>query len=580
MNKTISINLGGFFFHIDEDAYQKLSRYFDAVKRSLSPDGRDEIMKDIESRIAELFQERIQNDKQVIGLVEIDAVIGIMGQPEDYKIDEETTNSSNANTFNSKSTAKKLYRDKENCIISGVASGFGHYLNIDPVWIRLLFVIIVVAGFGSPILIYLILIIIIPEAVTTSQKLEMKGEDVTISNIERKVREGIDELTNKIGSIDHQKIANNTREGINKTGNVLSSFFAIVFSIITKIIGGIIVLFSSISLVAFCIAGIIMIFSTNMPDKFLLNHIETPIGLETPMWIQGILVLFVFGIPFFFLLILGLKLLVNNLKSIGNIAKYTLLATWIIAAGIAISLGINEATQLAFDGKTVQKQELILNPSDTLFIKFKNNDFYSKNIHHETDFRITQDENNKEVIYSNNISIEIMETDLPVAYIQIEKLAKGKSSEEARKRAEKIKYAFKIEGNVLQLDNYLISAVEHKYRGQEVALYLYLPKGTIFKTDKNFYNFDVSNDNFFNLHYSSSDYIYRVDSEKVKCLNCPISENEHQDVESNELENDSTATIIYDENGVLVKKKVENVEIEIKREKEKIQEMINNSKKK
>jgi phage shock protein PspC (stress-responsive transcriptional regulator) len=556
MNKTISINLGGFFFHIDEDAYQKLSRYFDAVKRSLSPDGRDEIMKDIESRIAELFQERIQNDKQVIGLVEIDAVIGIMGQPEDYKIDEETTISSSNNTFNSKSTVKKLYRDKENCIISGVASGFGHYLNIDPVWIRLLFVIIVVAGFGSPILIYLILIVIIPEAVTTSQKLEMKGEDVTISNIERKVREGIDELTNKIGSIDHQKIANNTREGINKTGNVLSSFFAIVFSIITKIIGGIIVLFSSISLVAFCIAGIIMIFSTNMPDKFLLNHIETPIGLETPMWIQGILVLFVFGIPFFFLLILGLKLLVNNLKSIGNIAKYTLLATWIIAAGISISLGINEATQLAFEGKTVQKQELILNPSDTLFIKFKNNDFYSKNVHHETDFRITQDENNKEVIYSNNVSIEIMETDLPVAYIQIEKLAKGKSSEEARKRAEKIKYAFKIEGNVLQLDNYLTSAVEHKFRGQEVALYLYLPKGTIFKTDKNFYNFDVSNDNFFNLHYSSSDYIYRVDTEKVKCLNCPISENEHQDVENNEIENDSTATIIYDENGVLVKKKI------------------------
>ncbi|MFY8069635.1 MAG: PspC domain-containing protein [Flavobacterium sp.] len=556
MNKTISINLGGFFFHIDEDAYQKLSRYFDAVKRSLSPDGRDEIMKDIESRIAELFQERIQNDKQVIGLVEIDAVIGIMGQPEDYKIDEETTISSSTNTFNSKSTIKKLYRDKENCIISGVASGFGHYLNIDPVWIRLLFVIIVVAGFGSPILIYLILIVIIPEAVTTSQKLEMKGEDVTISNIERKVREGIDELTNKIGSIDHQKIANNTREGINKTGNVLSSFFSIVFSIITKIIGGIIVLFSSISLVAFCIAGIIMIFSTNMPDKFLLNHIETPIGLETPMWIQGILVLFVFGIPFFFLLILGLKLLVNNLKSIGNIAKYTLLATWIIAAGISISLGINEATQLAFEGKTVQKQELILNPSDTLFIKFKNNDFYSKNVHHETDFRITQDENNKEVIYSNNVSIEIMETDLPVAYIQIEKLAKGKSSEEARKRAEKIKYAFKIEGNVLQLDNYLTSAVEHKFRGQEVALYLYLPKGTIFKTDKNFYNFDVSNDNFFNLHYSSSDYIYRVDTEKVKCLNCPISENEHQDVENNEIENDSTATIIYDENGVLVKKKI------------------------
>ena len=556
MNKTISINLGGFFFHIDEDAYQKLSRYFDAVKRSLSPDGREEIMKDIESRIAELFQERIQNDKQVIGLVEIDAVIAIMGQPEDYKIDEETPNPSSFNAFYSKNNVKKLYRDKENCIISGVASGFGHYLNIDPVWIRLLFVIIVVAGFGSPILIYLILMFIIPEAVTTSQKLEMKGEEITISNIERKVKEGIDDIADKIGSIDHQKIAENTRQGINKTGNALGNFFSIVFNVFTKFIGGIIVLFSSLSLLSFCIAGIFMIFSTNMPDNFLLNHVKTPIGLETPMWVQGILVLFVFGIPFFFLLILGLKLLVNNLKSIGNIAKYTLLATWIIAMGIAISLGVNEASQLAFEGKTVQKQELILNPTDTLLIKFKNNDFYSKNVHHETDFRITQDENNKEVIYSNNISIEIMETDAPVAYLQVEKLAKGKSAEDARKRAEKIKYAFKIDGNVLQLDNYLVSAVENKFRGQEVRLYLYLPKGIYFKTDKNFYTYDISNNDFFNLHYSSSDYIYRVDAEKVKCLNCPISENEHQDVESNELENDSTATIIYDENGVLVKKKI------------------------
>ena len=556
MNKTISINLGGMFFHIDEDAYQKLSRYFDAVIRSLSADGRDEVMKDIESRIAELFQERIQNDKQVIGLVEIDAVIGIMGQPEDYKIDAEAPNTNSYNTFYTKSKAKKLYRDKENNIIGGVASGFGHYFNIDPVWIRLLFVIIVVAGFGSPILIYLILMIIIPEAITTSQKLEMKGEDVTISNIERKVKEGIDEITDKFGKIDSQKFAENTRQGIQKTSSSVGKLFTSLFRVFTKIIGGIIVLFSAIALVAFCVASVFMIFSANMPDNFILNHIKTPIGLETPIWIQGLLFLFVFGIPFFFTLLLGLKLLVNHMKSIGAIAKYTLLATWIIALGIAVTLGVNEAAQLAFDGKTVQKQELLLNPSDTLLIKFKNNDFYSKNVFHETDFRITQDENNKEIIYSNNVSIEIMETESSVAYIQVERLAKGKSGDDARKRAEKIKYGFTIKGNVLQLDNYLIAAVGDKFRGQEIALYLYLPKGTHFKTDKNFYSYDLSNDDFFNLHYSSSDYIYRVDREKVKCLNCPISENEHHDVESNEMDNDSTATIIYNENGVLVKKNI------------------------
>jgi phage shock protein PspC (stress-responsive transcriptional regulator) len=553
MNKTISINLGGMFFHIDEDAYQKLSRYFDAVKRSLSPDGREEIMKDIESRIAELFQERIQNEKQVVSLIEIDAVIGIMGQPEDYKIDEEAAQSID---YSIPSKAKKLYRDKENSIIGGVASGFGHYLNIDPVWIRLLFVIIVVAGFGSPILIYLILLVIIPVAKTTSQKLEMKGEPITISNIERKVKEGIDDIAEKFNKIDSQKFTENTRQGIHKTSTSIGKLFTTLFGLFTKIIGGFIVLFSSIALIGFCVASVFMIFSANMPDNFILNHIKTPIGLETPIWIQGILMLLVFGIPFFFILLLGLKLLVNHMKSIGAIAKYTLLATWIIALGIAISLGINEASQLAFEGKSVQKQELIINPTDTLLIKFKNNDFYSKNVFHETDFRITQDEKNKEIIYSNNVSIEIMETESPITYLQVEKLAKGKSADDARKRAEKIKYGFKIDGNVLQLNNYLIAAVEDQFRGQEIALYLYLPKGTHFKTDKNFYSYDLSNDDFFNLHYSSSDYIYRVDLEKVKCLNCPISENQHQDVEINEVENDSTATIIYNENGVLVKKKI------------------------
>ena len=402
MNKTISINLGGMFFHIDEDAYQKLSRYFDAVKRSLSPDGREEIMKDIESRIAELFQERIQNEKQVVSLVEIDAVIGIMGQPEDYKIDEEAAQSID---YSIPSKAKKLYRDKENSIIGGVASGFGHYLNIDPVWIRLLFVIIVVAGFGSPILIYLILLVIIPVAKTTSQKLEMKGEPITISNIERKVKEGIDDIAEKFNKIDSQKFSENTRQGIHKTSTSIGKLFTTLFGLFTKIIGGIIVLFSSIALIGFCVASVFMIFSANMPDNFILNHIKTPIGLETPIWIQGILMLLVFGIPFFFILLLGLKLLVNHMKSIGAIAKYTLLATWIIAFGTAISLGINEASQLAFEGKSVQKQELIINPTDTLLIKFKNNDFYSKNVFHETDFRITQDEKNKEIIYSNNVSI-------------------------------------------------------------------------------------------------------------------------------------------------------------------------------
>ena len=142
MNKTVNINLGGIFFHIDEDAFQKLTRYFDAIKRSLSSSsGQEEIIHDIEMRIAELISAKHTSDKQVISLKEVDEIIAVMGQPEDYKIDEEAAQSID---YSIPSKAKKLYRDKENSIIGGVASGFGHYLNIDPVWIRLLFVIIVV----------------------------------------------------------------------------------------------------------------------------------------------------------------------------------------------------------------------------------------------------------------------------------------------------------------------------------------------------------------------------------------------------------------------------------------------------
>lgn len=557
MNKTISINLGGFFFHIDEDAYQKLSRYFDAVKRSLSPDGRDEIMKDIESRIAELFQERLKNDKQVVGLSEIEEVISIMGQPEDYKIDDEKTSyqSSSSSSTNFYYPSKRLYRDKENGMIGGVMAGLGHYLGIDSLWLRILMVILFF-GFGTGLFVYIVLWILVPEAVTTTQKLEMKGQPITISNIEKKVKEGFDDITSKISSIDHEKITNSAKSGASRIGSSIEEVITTIFKVFAKIIGSFILFFSAIALLGIIITSIIMIFSSTMPENYILNHIQTPIGLETPLWAQGILFLLGFGIPLFFLFILGLKLMVNNLRSIGNYVKYSLLAVWIIAVGIIISLGINEASQLAFDGKSVQKEVITIAPTDTLKIKFKNNDFYSKSNYRNHDFKITQDEGDNEIIYSNNVSIEVKYTDETTPYMLIEKLANGKSTSQAKKRAEKIKYDYKIEGNTIILDNYLLTAVENKFRGQEVEIYLYLPKGTIFQTDESFSNFDRSDYGFFDENeYDTKNPVYRVDADKVRCLNC--LESESNDELSIKIETDDTsASIYYDENGVLVKKVV------------------------
>ena len=312
MNKTVNINIGGLIFHIDEDAFQKLTRYFDAIRRSLSnSSGHEEIMKDIEMRVAELFSERQKSDKHVINLKDVDEVVKVMGQPEDYRIDDDASETTTG-SFTSSTNRKKLYRDKEKGMIGGVCTGLGHYFGVDSIWIKIAFILFVFAGFGSGILAYFILWIITPEAVTTTEKLEMTGEPVTISNIEKKVREEFESVSAKIKNVDYDKMGNQVKATAENAGNKIGDVFSAIFGALAKVLGALIVVFSSILLLAICIGSVFLLFSSSLPDNTIFNHIQTPIGLETPLWAQGLLFLFAFGIPMFFILILGLKLLVTN----------------------------------------------------------------------------------------------------------------------------------------------------------------------------------------------------------------------------------------------------------------------------
>ena len=560
MNKTVNINIGGLFFNIDENAFQKLSRYFDAIKQSLSnSNGQEEIMKDIEIRVAELLQEKQLSDKHVVNLTDVDAVISVMGQPEDYRIDEE--NGASSNEFSTKNTiVKKLYRDKESSLVGGVCAGLGHYFGIDTVWIRI-FLFVLVWFWGTGVLAYIILWIVMPEAVTTSEKLEMKGSPVNISNIEKKVREEFENVSQKFKNGEFDELGNRIKTGAERVGNNLGDVIISIFKIFAKVLGGLIIVLSATSLIGICIVSIVMLFSTALPTNTVFNYIHTPIGLETPLWIQGILFLLAVGIPFFFLLILGLKLLISNLKSIGNIAKYTLLALWIIAMSLLIGLGVNEVSQLAFDGKIVQKQEITMKPNDTLFLKFKNNDFYDKKIDGNVDFRLSQDENGKTVIYSNEVSIEILKTDAKVPYFEIEKLAEGKSVFDAKQKAEKIKYSYKLEGNKLSLNNYFLTELSQRFRNrnQKIEIFLYLPQGTLIKPDASVENYNESEDDYFNLRFNNDEHVYQVKQDKIVCLNCPDYENQYENVDAennsiNEINSDSTSTLILNEDKIIIKK--------------------------
>src|SRR5690606_10100774 len=223
MNKTVNINLAGIFFHIDETAYTKLQHYLEAIKRSLAnTQGQDEIIADIEARIAELFYEKIKTERQVIGVKEVDEVIAVLGQPEDYMLDEEIFDDEPVHT-RYRSTGKQLFRDTEHAYIGGVSSGLGHYLGIAPVWLRLLWIFLIILYSGAFILIYIALWIFVPEAKTTADKLSMRGEEVNISNIERKIREGFEDVSGKVKSVNYEKYGNQARSGASNAAKGIGS---------------------------------------------------------------------------------------------------------------------------------------------------------------------------------------------------------------------------------------------------------------------------------------------------------------------------------------------------------------------
>lgn len=529
MNKTVNINLGGTFFHIDEDAYQKLSRYFEAIKRSLSDSsGKDEIMKDIEMRIAEILLEKQSSDKQVVGLRDVEQVIGIMGQPEDYRLEDEET-AHNEPFFRSGKTRKKLYRDEDKKTFGGVAVGLSHYLGIDAVWIKIIMILITIASFGTGILIYLILWIVTPGAKTTAEKLEMTGEPVNISNIERKVREEFESVADRVKNADYNKMGNQVKSGADKVATGVMNVVSKIFRLIAKIIGAFIATFSAILLLSAIIA-LLTFGSTSFFNVPLDSFMEVFNYSETPLWLLALAGFLMVSIPLFFLFLLGMNLLIDNLKSIGNFTRYTLLAVWLAACVFFIAFAIRQSYEIKEEGKSIKKEELQLVNQDTLAIKFGYNDLYANDLFGSEDMKFVSDPSGKEMIYSTDVMLEILPTDAKKPYISIEKRARGINMSDARSRSEKIEYQYKLDGNTLTLDNYFLADTKLKYRKQKVVVYLYIPKGMYLKPDSSLQYRDYSDDDYFNLLFSGN-YIYRVDADKIRCVTCPKEEMDHNDVD-------------------------------------------------
>ena len=514
MNKTININLAQIFFQIDEAAFHKLKSYLDAIEKSLQQEeSKEEIINDIEARIAELFIERQANERQVITAKEVDEVIEIMGKPEDYLINDEEA----AETYK-KTERKPLYRDLERGYLSGVSSGLDHYLNIDAVWIRLFWVLTTIFSYGIFPLIYIILWIVTPAAKTTAQKIAMKGKPVNLSTIEEDIKSNYKKVSEKVKNADYDKYKENIKSGSSKFANWSEKFLTQLVKAIGKVLGIFLIIIASIvflsSFIGFVAYGGISLFgSTDInTDAFVYG---------IPHWLQVLSIFILSTIIMIYLIILGLKLMNPSIQQLNRSAHITLLSLLVVSIAFTTFLGIKRGLQETTDAEVTRINKIPIKKTDTLKIKMIGNLKYDEPLQYGGE-KIKYNDEDEKILFSRDIKINILRSQDKQAQLSIVRESEGYSMDRARENAASMNYDHLFENKQLALNGYFISSADNKNKNQEVELNLHLPDGQIFELADNVSRFYYTsyNQDAINVSDSLFGHTLQVKQRTIQCLDC------------------------------------------------------------
>lgn len=181
MKEITRIHLAKTPYDIELDAKEVLQKYLSEIKQMM---GSEDTMYEIEARMVELLGERGVQNNGIITMSDVEDLRSKMGLPKEFS-DSESTEDSQADLTPSNSPAKRLMRDTDNAIFGGVCAGIAAYWGINPLWVRLLFIISPFITFGTALLVYIIIWISLPEAKTAAEKLQMRGEPVTLDSLKK-----------------------------------------------------------------------------------------------------------------------------------------------------------------------------------------------------------------------------------------------------------------------------------------------------------------------------------------------------------------------------------------------------------
>lgn len=519
MKKTININISGVAFHIDDDAYEKLNTYLESLRTHFAhSEGKDEIISDIESRIAEVISEQMHADnKEVVGINEVDYVIGLMGNPDQF---EDTEDYEDEASSYSRKRYKKLYRAVNDRILGGVCSGLSHYLRVDTIWTRLIvFISFFVTG-GFTLLLYAIFWAVLPKAQTTADILQMQGERVNVTNIEKRI-------SNQIGEV---------REGI-ESGRARSgaeSFLSSFFSALGQIARGF------LKICWFVLKIFLVIWLAIILISLLVTFISLIIGLFTALpvansyffsttfagIVAGISSILFIGIPIAAILIFLARKIFKT-KPLKSIYGWALFGLWLLGTIGLIGTAASQVQQFRHGDEIVTSSSIDFYDSDTLILA-------SKKFEVPADFQeapwveMHESRIGKKRLYVDNVSLDVTMGSGDEFVLTKRYKARGKTRKAAADRAAMITYQEELNNESLFVNRFIEIAKPNKWRAQEVELTIEVPVGKTVFLDRSLRGVMYDIQNVTNTHDSHMmDRYWTMTENGLECINCSDISNVH-----------------------------------------------------
>lgn len=554
MDKTVSISIGGFSFVLDEIAYNKLKTYLQDVKTSLrGTEGVEDIIEDVEIRISELFRERLKF-REVVNEDDINFVIATMGHPDQYKVEEDEENektstnssynySSNNQSYGGQQTsAKRLYRDPDDTIVTGLSAGLAHYMGVDPWFVRSIWLVLGVLGiftagvsFLLVVFCYFILLIFVPKAKTTSEKLQMYGQPANIDTLKKNVEQA------------SEAVVSGSKELSNKLGGAFGVFGRILLWFI-----GFIILSTGVGLI---IGGFFFFFTTwtEMPTELFGYLVEEEWMSMAAKIFGGILMV----IPGVLLTILGVKCFWNSVK-VSKAVIFGAIALWFVALFAIIGISVSTASKFRNSVEMTQEKSYVI-PSDTLQVYFRENNEGNLKFKTFNDLDQLIDTDGNLIIPIDDI-FEIEESTDEKLHVQVTYSSKGGSKEEAKRNLEAIRYNYELNGNKLYLDEFIKIPKDGKFRNQTVDIKLYIPKNKLIHTNNTDRMTIINNDNDRDYLYDLKNKFIGYNGKKFVCLNCQKDSEDDIDLDSENLninvnDGNDSARVRIDKNGIRVQSK-------------------------